>query len=365
MTCLTYRTGATVGWRETLGESLHTPPVLPGDISVVKQRQNRGFSLLEILVTAGIILLLIAIILPVMRKARELANRASCAANLMTWGQASLLFAKDHKGFFPAAWGFGNGADQRSYGKDPVAPNPNNGCIFPMLLNEDSADENNSDYGADWRRFGTPDSTFLQYGGTGCTTRRLFDGTTIASADTGLAVPYFKGPSPANWGYWGYDPTTFGLNNGLHGAPKPSLYVNLAPWMICPSAPYQSQLYAGDQSGNWGYWIMDTYMYVGGTVDRTQHSFGQFSSQAYLKNKNLGSGLVETSGYNGNLLPIWGDRVDEPATTDIDAPQAILAADAVVWGGNQQAQNGIPMSGQGNMYLINHPSYFSCMPAPR
>ncbi len=320
-------------------------------------RSHRAFTLVELLVVVTIILLLIGIILPALRKARELANRASCAANLLTWGQASLLFAKDHQGFFPAAWGFGNGNAQSSYPKYGISQDPVNGCIFPMILNNDSADETHAQYGAQWRRFGTPYSTFLQYGGTGSVTVMSGFGAAVASATSGLEIPYISGLNSSNWGYTGYDLTTWGLDNGLSKAPKPSTYVRLAPWMICPSSDYQSALYAGDQPGDWGFWITDTYMYVGGTVVRTQHSFAQLTTNLPKGALFAGQGMVETSGYNGNLLPIWGNRRNEPATTDQDSPQSILAADAIAWGGNQQEQNGVPMSGQGNMYLINHPSY--------
>ncbi len=320
-------------------------------------RSHRAFTLVELLVVVTIILLLIGIILPALRKARELANRASCAANLLTWGQASLLFAKDHQGFFPTAWGFGNGNAQSSYPKYGISQDPVNGCIFPMILNNDSADETHAQYGAQWRRFGTPYSTFLQYGGTGSVTIMSRFGAAVASATSGLEIPYISGLNSSNWGYTGYDLTTWGLDNGLSKAPKPSMYVRLAPWMICPSSDYQSALYAGDQPGDWGFWITDTYMYVGGTVVRTQHSFAQLTTNLPKGALFAGQGMVETSGYNGNLLPIWGNRRNEPATTDQDSPQSILAADAIAWGGNQQEQNGVPMSGQGNMYLINHPSY--------
>ncbi len=322
-----------------------------------RRYSHRAFTLVEILVTVTIIVLLISIILPAMRKARELANRTSCAANLLTWGQASLLFAKDHKGFFPAAWGFGNGNAQSTYSKYGISSDPENGCIFPLILNNDSTDENNSGYGQDWRRFGTPYSTFLQYGGTGVANVQSGFGTTVASATSGLEIPYISGLNTQNWGYTGYDPTTWGLNNGLSGAPKPSTYVRLAPWMICPSSDYQNTLYAGDQPGDWGYWITDTYMYVGGTVNRTRFSFQQMTAGVSGIFQN--AGMSQTSGYNGALTPTWGNRINEPATTDQDSPQSILAADAIAWGGNNQEQDGVAMSGQGNMYLINHPSYFN------
>jgi prepilin-type N-terminal cleavage/methylation domain-containing protein/prepilin-type processing-associated H-X9-DG protein len=50
---------------------------------------NRGFTLIEIMVTVVIMAVLMAILVPTMRRARETALLASCAANAKTFGQST------------------------------------------------------------------------------------------------------------------------------------------------------------------------------------------------------------------------------------------------------------------------------------
>src|SRR5262245_41791017 len=67
-------------------------------------RKRAGFSLVEIMVTVGIIAVLIALLLPVLSRAREAANRVACASNLRNLGQACHTFALSHRGRFPASY---------------------------------------------------------------------------------------------------------------------------------------------------------------------------------------------------------------------------------------------------------------------
>jgi prepilin-type N-terminal cleavage/methylation domain-containing protein/prepilin-type processing-associated H-X9-DG protein len=66
-------------------------------------RHRAAFTLIELLVVIGIIAILISIILPSVISVRRQANIVTCASNLRTITQASLLHAHDHHGFLPLA----------------------------------------------------------------------------------------------------------------------------------------------------------------------------------------------------------------------------------------------------------------------
>jgi prepilin-type N-terminal cleavage/methylation domain-containing protein/prepilin-type processing-associated H-X9-DG protein len=68
-----------------------------------RQRESRrgAFTLVELLVVIGIIAVLIGIMLPVLSRAREAANRTKCLANLRSLGQAMVMYANTSKGWLP------------------------------------------------------------------------------------------------------------------------------------------------------------------------------------------------------------------------------------------------------------------------
>jgi len=64
--------------------------------------QRRGFTIVELLISISIIAVLMAILLPVLGRAREAALRTYCMNNMRELGRIFLLFSEDHKGYWPA-----------------------------------------------------------------------------------------------------------------------------------------------------------------------------------------------------------------------------------------------------------------------
>jgi type II secretory pathway pseudopilin PulG len=68
-----------------------------------------AFTLVELLVVIGIIMMLLAILLSVIRRVQEAANSAKCLSNLRQIGQGIHAYAIDHRGYlFPESYGVGS-----------------------------------------------------------------------------------------------------------------------------------------------------------------------------------------------------------------------------------------------------------------
>jgi prepilin-type processing-associated H-X9-DG protein/prepilin-type N-terminal cleavage/methylation domain-containing protein len=66
-------------------------------------RRLVGFTLIELLVVVGIIAILVALIMPVLSRAREHANKIKCADNLRSIGQALTMYTQQYR-YYPGAW---------------------------------------------------------------------------------------------------------------------------------------------------------------------------------------------------------------------------------------------------------------------
>ena len=67
-------------------------------------RKRNGFTLIELLVVIAIIALLLSIIVPSLRMARELAQRTICATHLKALGQGILVYAQNNSDRLPESY---------------------------------------------------------------------------------------------------------------------------------------------------------------------------------------------------------------------------------------------------------------------
>lgn len=70
-------------------------------MTVCLSRRRGGFTLIELLVVVAIIALLIAILLPSLSRARNMANTTACAANLKGLGLAAHIYAQEFDWYVP------------------------------------------------------------------------------------------------------------------------------------------------------------------------------------------------------------------------------------------------------------------------
>ena len=81
--------------------------LLAGSLDMGRTRtggQGRGFTLIELLVVIAVIALLMAVLLPALRRVRNQAKSVICQSNLRQWGMVSTMYVGDNDGRMPEYW---------------------------------------------------------------------------------------------------------------------------------------------------------------------------------------------------------------------------------------------------------------------
>ena len=73
----------------------------------MRNRPKKAFTLIELLVVIAIIALLLSVVIPSLKKAKEKAQQVICLSNLRQWGVLFTLYSQDYNGSMPIGWNGG------------------------------------------------------------------------------------------------------------------------------------------------------------------------------------------------------------------------------------------------------------------
>lgn len=75
--------------------------------SIMQNGNKRAFTLIELLVVIAIIALLLSVVVPSLRMAKQKAREVTCRSNLRQWGILYVLYSQDYEGSLPVGWNGG------------------------------------------------------------------------------------------------------------------------------------------------------------------------------------------------------------------------------------------------------------------
>ena len=144
-----------------------------GGYRTTRRAKRCAFTLIELLVVIAIIALLVSILLPSLKQAKELARRAACANNLHTYSLGAMLFANEHDGYLPGAH-HGDGqwwvlTPSMRLGEEQTLGQPEGGYPISGIREFEywKGGWHNFEPTPLWRYFGTSLDTYGKYGLTG------------------------------------------------------------------------------------------------------------------------------------------------------------------------------------------------------
>src|SRR5687767_3876918 len=132
-------------------------------------RLRRGVTLVELLVVIGIVVLVIALVLPTLARARESSRRVSCLSNVRQLTTAALAYASANDHFLPEAASANTSLESamcpRARFKPPWTPDNQGGVACYVLPSVGGLLEAYlAAGGASWRCPSAPESSFILQG---------------------------------------------------------------------------------------------------------------------------------------------------------------------------------------------------------
>lgn len=95
---------------------------------------RRAFTLIELLVVISIIALMIAILLPALKAAREQARKITCGSNMRQLGLAMVMYTGDNDSYFPETGPSFGSPYNKPLWRDYLTPYVNNGGKVHVLV---------------------------------------------------------------------------------------------------------------------------------------------------------------------------------------------------------------------------------------